>query len=508
MAPNGTCPECGTSSRQRHGWRRRRIEDFPAQGQAVWIELRVCRWRCLNSDCRRRTFSDREGAVATPYARRTSRQAQLLGHMAHAAGGTPAERLLRRLGIRVSDDTILRQLLRAAQVVPPRARIIGIDDWSWRKSQNYGTIIIDLERRAVIDVLEDRDVVTCTDWLRRHPEVEVISRDRCGLYAQAARQGAPQAEQVADRFHIVQNLRMAIEEQMNLHGRATGRALLSDADNISTAQNLLKSRLAHRKSREEIFKTISVLRQQGLTCSEIGRRTGFPRRSVAKWLQFETPPDRKRAVLKRSSAWYFEEYLKQRWENGIRSGNALLPLIQERGYEGSLSNLQRLLAGWRRAEKEEQEGPTKEDQVLAPVRDPETGHAISPVIAAALCIKPRGRFTLEQARKVEVLKEGSPAFTTMRRLAMRFNGILRGRKADPLPAWIDDAIETDLAPIVRFARTLNRDIDAVRNAIEMEWSNGQAEGQINRLKTLKRAMYGRAGPNLLRARMLPLHHTN
>ena len=182
LAPNGTCPECGTSSRQRHGWRRRRIEDFPAQGQAVWIELRVCRWRCLNSDCRRRTFSDREAAVATPYARRTSRQAQLLGHMAHAAGGTPAERLLRRLGIRVSDDTILRQLLRAAQVVPPRARIIGIDDWSWRKSQNYGTIIIDLERRAVIDVLEDRDVVTCTDWLRRHPEVEVISRDRCGLY--------------------------------------------------------------------------------------------------------------------------------------------------------------------------------------------------------------------------------------------------------------------------------------------------------------------------------------
>nr|WP_281249181.1 ISL3 family transposase [Paracoccus homiensis] len=507
MAPNGICPECGMLSSQRHGWRRRRIEDFPAQGQAVWVELSVCRWRCLNTDCSRRTFSDHDTAVAAPYARRTSRQAQLLGHMAHAAGGSPAERLLRRLGIRVSDDTILRQLLRAAQVAPPRARIIGIDDWSWRKSQTYGTIIIDLERRAVIDVLEDRDIVTCIDWLKRHPEVEVISRDRCGIYAQAARQGAPQAEQVADRFHIVQNLRMAIEEQMNLHGRPTGRALLSEADNISTAKNLLKSRLAHRKSREEIFKTIWALREQGLTCSEIGRRTGFPRRSVAKWLQFETPPDRKRAVLKRSSAWYFEEYLKQSWENGIRSGNALLPLIRERGYEGSLSNLQRLLAGWRRAEKQEQGGAINEYQILEPVRDPETGHAISPVIAAALCIKPRGKLTLEQVRKVEALKAGSKAFTTMRHLAMRFNGILRGRKADPLPAWIDDAIETDLAPIVRFARTLNRDIDAVRNAIEMHWSNGQAEGQINRLKTLKRAMYGRAGPNLLRARMLPLHHT-
>lgn len=186
----------------------------------------------------------------------------------------------------------------------------------------------------------------------------------------------------------------------------------------------------------------------------------------------------------------------------------MFTLIRQRGYEGSLSNLQRLLAGWRRAEKQEQGGPIGEYQILEPVRDPETGHAISPVIAAALCIKPRGKLTAEQARKVEALKAGSPAFATMRNLAMRFNGILRGRKADPLPAWIDDAIEADLAPIVRFARTLNRDIDAVRNGIEMPWSNGQAEGQINRLKTLKRAMYGRAGPNLLRARMLPLHHTD
>ncbi|MDZ4096811.1 MAG: transposase family protein [Paracoccaceae bacterium] len=102
LAPNGTCPGCGIRSSRRHGWRRRRVEDFPAQGKAVWIELRVCRWRCSNSNCRRDTFSDHESSVAAPFARRTSRQAQLLGHMAHAAGGSPAERLLRRLGIRVS----------------------------------------------------------------------------------------------------------------------------------------------------------------------------------------------------------------------------------------------------------------------------------------------------------------------------------------------------------------------------------------------------------------------
>ena len=294
---------------------------------------------------------------------------------------------------------------------------------------------------------------------------------------------------------------------MNLHGRATGRALLSDAAIIAAAGSLLKSRLAHRASREEIFTAIHALRSQGLSCSEIGRQTAFPRRSIAKWLQFETPPDRKRAALKPTSQWYFEEFLRQSWKDGIRTGSALFRMIQERGYEGSQSHLQRLLAGWRRAEQQPK-GRSVEHQILEQVRDPETGHAISPVIAAALCIKPRGKLTPDQARKVDALKAGAPSFATMRSLAMRFSGILRGRAADPLPAWIDDAIETDLAPIVRFARTLNRDFDAVKNAVEMPWSNGQAEGQINRLKTLKRAMYGRAGPELLRARMLPFHHTD
>lgn len=138
-----------------------------------------------------------------------------------------------------------------------------------------------------------------------------------------------------------------------------------------------------------------------------------------------------------------------------------------------------------------------------PVRDPETGHAISPVVAAALCIKPRALLTERQAKKVDALKQGSDAFAEMRRLAMRFNGILRSKKSAPLDAWIDDAIDSELIPIMRFARVLRRDINAVNNAIELPWSNGQAEGQINRLKTLKRAMYGRAGHELLRARMLP-----
>lgn len=297
--------------------------------------------------------------------------------------------------------TVLRQLKRFVQDTVPTPRVVGIDDWTWRKSQTYATIIVDLERRAVIDIRADRSVESCAKWRRQHPEIEVVSRDRCGLYAKAAIQGAPQAAQVADRSHLVQHLRQAIEEQMNMHGRATGRALLSDADNISTANHLLRSRLAHRQSREEIFKSIHELRKQGLSCSEIGRRTGSLRCSVSKWLQSEAPPDRRRATLKPTSLWCFEGALADLWAQGIRCDRDLLVEIQRQGYEGSLSHLQRLLAGRRRAERTGPAGPTDNALPLALVRNPQTGHAISPTVAAALCIKPRRKLAADQAQKVD-----------------------------------------------------------------------------------------------------------
>ena len=139
LVPKGICPDCGLKSRRRHGWRHRHLQDFPAHGDAVTVDLRVCRWRCLGSACPRGTFSDQASALARPFAHRTSRVALISSHLGHAAGGRPAERLLHRLGIRVSDDTVLRQLLRATRANAPPATIIGIDDCSWRKSQNYGT---------------------------------------------------------------------------------------------------------------------------------------------------------------------------------------------------------------------------------------------------------------------------------------------------------------------------------------------------------------------------------
>jgi transposase len=183
----------------------------------VTLRLRAGRWRCRNPGCTRRIFTERLPEAAVPFARRTHRVADVVRMIGHSAGGRPAERLMERIGMTVSDDTILRHLKRAAQGGPPlpSPRVVGIDDWAWRKGQSYGTILVDLERRVVADVLPDRSASSSATWLARHPGIEIVSRDRCGLYAEAARRGAPKARQVADRFHLLQNLREAIETQLS-----------------------------------------------------------------------------------------------------------------------------------------------------------------------------------------------------------------------------------------------------------------------------------------------------
>lgn len=386
--PVGICPDCGTRSRHRHGRRNRSLADFPIQGRTVKVKLELSRWQCRRRECKRRTFSDQLPAIAPPYAHRTSRMAEIVGLVGHRLGGRPAENLMQRLGMSVSDDTILRQLKRntPSPAQDDTIRVLGIDDWSWRRSSHYGTIMVDLEKRSVVDVLDDRSVENVKAWLQRRPSIKVVSRDRCGLYAQAAREGAPQARQVADRFHLVQNLQAAIKAQMSLCGQGNVRPILSKDAIASVRSQKHLARMAHRQSRREIFDTLHALRQRGLSYSEIGRRTGYDRRSVANWLASSAPRDRKRADLKTSSPLYFEEFLAACWKNGNRNGRHLFHDVRNRGYTGSRSNLERLLKQWRCSETpQDREGPF-DIPVSEPVRDPDTGHKVSADIAAAVAV--------------------------------------------------------------------------------------------------------------------------
>ncbi|NNW34109.1 hypothetical protein GS954_18585 [Roseobacter sp. HKCCD8198] len=190
--PVGICPDCGIRSRHRHGQRARRLTDLPNQGRTVTVRMTLTRWQCRHPKCRRRTFSDRHPAIAPPYAHRTARMAEIVGLVGHGMGGSPSERLLHRSGMPISDNTVLRQLKRnvpsAAQ--PDDVRVLGIDDWSWRRSSHYGTIMVDLEKRSAVDILDDRSVESVKTGLQKRPTIEVVSRDRCGLYAPGCRRRA------------------------------------------------------------------------------------------------------------------------------------------------------------------------------------------------------------------------------------------------------------------------------------------------------------------------------
>jgi transposase len=521
------CPICGTRSSSRHGAYIRSLQDLSAQGAPVVVQARVTRWRCLNDQCERRTFAERQLDLTAPFARRTTRMAGIVRLFGHAAGGRPSERLLARLGMPVGHTTILRHVKRGARGGTATLRVAGIDDWAWKKGMTYGTMIVDLERRQVVDVLADRSADSTAEWLRVHPEVEMVSRDRAGLYADGARQGAPQARQIADRFHLLQNFREAVERQLGGLGPPVRRkppslanddvdpmmAVTGDQPRVSEAEREILTRQGRAADRQALFDRIRALYDADLTIRDIAQELGLGLRRVQRWVRLIELPARNVMAPKPSTPAYYGAYLARRWAEGVTTVKGLLVEINRRGYTGSHSHLARFLAPWRKAMPVVTMTPANssslpETEVAIPPRmaalDPMTGRRISSLTAAALCVKPRGAMTLRQIVNVDLLKVTSEEFKTMRGLAMRFAGLLRGGDIGKLDVWLHDARHCGLHAMRSFVRKLRQDIDAVRNAILEPWSNGQVEGQINRLKTLKRAMYGRASVELLRARMMPL----
>jgi transposase len=493
-----------------HGHYWRCLGDLPCFGRPVILFVHIRRFRCGNDACSRRTFGERLPEIARPRARHTDRLRSVHHAIALAQGGNPGAHLATRIGMPVGATTLLRRLREVAPEPPLPPRVLGVDDWAWRKGSHYGTILYDLERRRRIDLLPDRKGETLAAWLKDHPGVEIVVRDRAGAYADGARQGAPQAIQVADRWHLLRNGGDALRGVLDHHHRHLDEAAQIAAASVTVepaandnapgadigpaaAPPITKAErrsLDVRQRREARFEEAVRLREQGMTMRGVARAMGLSRKTVRRWLHAGHVPTWQNANRGRSILDPFRDYLEARWTAGCRNGTGLWREIRERGFTGQSGVVRQWAAGRRRQDPAaDRAAPAKPPKAQPP----------TPRKAARLLMSEPDKLSADDRRFVTALLELSPPIARAVELAKAFSTMIKEGLADRLDDWIS-AAEKD--GFKGFAGSLRQDRDAVHAALTMPWSTGPVEGQINRLKVIKRSMYGRAGFDLLRRRVL------
>jgi transposase len=487
------CPVCGTASRRVHSRYLRKLADLPWEKLPVVILLQVRKFFCVEASCRRSIFTEQLPGTAARYSRRTYRLSEALNWITLALGGQAGARLAGRLGLLVSGSTLLRQLRRRACRAPVVApRVLGIDDWAWRKGHRYGTILCDLESRKVIDLLPDRESGTVAAWLRKHPGSRIVSRDRGGIYAQATRMATPEAVQVADRWHLLRNLSEALKNALSPHHRLLAHAAKSGTAEASTLAPSpqpsvppweLRAQQKNRVRRFSRYEEVQRLGKTGASHAAIGRQLDLDHRTVRKFLRADTFPEAQRSP-RPGIVDPYADYLDQRLEQGCGNVSQLWRELRERGFPGQLNIVRR----WLRCRRGYH--PTSANVVprKAPPRI-----SVRQTVWHILKETPSAQGYLGQLYQV------SPEIAVVARLAKDFFRIIRQRDVTALQPWFEAANMTTLAG---FARRLVRDKDAVEAALKLPWSQGQVEGQVHRLKLIKRQMYGRAGFDLLRLRVL------
>jgi transposase len=482
------CPLCGRRSRRLHSRYFRTLADSPVAGRAVQLRVQVRRFRCANPACRRRIFAERLPQLAADYARRTHDQRAALTELGFALGGSAGARLGGRLRFVGSRATILRLVHAAPTPTFPTPRALGVDDWALKRGQTYGTILVDLERRRPVDLLEDRSASGFAAWLAAHPGVEIIARDRGGAYADGARRGAPAAIQVADRFHLLMNIGDALERVLaRKHSALSGAAreidrALAAADTPSLdpahpgmpparevdgtlaaadtapgpaadtglplpplgwSKRESRDRQARRARRLARYETVVELRARGATLSEIAGQVGVSRATVRRFLRAGTFPERASPRRRPSQIVAYEPYLRRRWGEGCQNASQLWREIRAQGFPGAASLVGRYLANWRATPG--RPGPPRK-------REPAPGRPSAPPPAPTRVLSSRrARWLL--SRPDERLSEADRGYRTelLRRdaeieagyrLAEDFGRMVRERDRTALAPWLGRALES------------------------------------------------------------------
>jgi transposase len=526
-AATAVCPHCGTASDRLHSRYRRTVADLPCQGRPLALRLVVRRFRCAQADCPQSIFCERLPGLLDAHARSTSRLTETHRAIGFALGGEAGHRLAEYLDMPTSADTLLRRVKDAPDEPAPPPRYIGIDDWALRKGQRYGTILIDLERGQVLDLLPGRDGEALKTWLKEHPSVEVITRDRWAAFAQAAAEAAPQAKQVADRWHLLKNLREAVERLLARMSGAVHQALRADpaggegkpleagpsgeagaavlsrpsaaaSEDVLPTRRPLSARQQKREAKQQRrvaqYEQVQKLRAEGYSLRGIAKATGVPLKRVIRYARRDRCPDWNPGRKSRTQLDAFAAQVDAWIGRGERNAADLYRELVAQGCRASYDAVRRFVH--RRLGSTGRPGPR-----VGPLALPAAAALPSARQLSFAFIRKEEDRTEEQQRQVERLQAGDESLGEGLQLAASFAALVRKSTTGSLGDWLAKAEGAGCAEMRAFAGSLRKDESAVTAALTEAWSNGPVEGHVNNLKLIKRSMYGRAGWKLLRARV-------
>ena len=493
------CPECFKRSDSVHSCRRRRIQHLPCSGQTLWLVFSVRHWYCRNPACSRKIFA---GSLA-PFAGSHQQSSQALQNLQRQlgliAGGEAGKRAATAAGLRCSADTLLRRVINTPETKQSGAPHVGIDEWAWHRGHRYGTLIVNLDTHRPLVLLPGRDQRTLATWFRKYPEIQIVSRDRSGVYATAAREGAPQARQVADRWHLLKNIGDVLERMMYRHiplirlvaSELSPKKSPDPEPSVPAASLRRPERLKQqtRKKRHQRWTEVMALHNKGCSFREISRITGLSRVTVSRWVRSGTFPEMSTRPPKRGLLDPWREWLKEQRESGNYNASRIWREMVARGFTGSETIVRDAVAKWRKGWN---------PPVTTAVRLPS-------VSRVSRWLMP-WRITRDEenyaSRFISLMCEKEPELKIAQQLALEFYRILKTQNKSQLSSWFTRVHESGSAEFRRVAAGMEADAAAICEAISSRWSNGVVEGHVNRLKMLKRQMYGRAGFELLRQRVM------
>jgi transposase len=525
IRPSVPCPDCLCTAQRVHSRYWRTLADLPWNGVRVRLRLHSRRFFCDHRDCPRAIFTERLPGLAERYARRTVALTEVLQLLGFAIGGEAGARLAAALGLKISPSGLLTQLRRQAASTAPTPRVLGVDDFAFRKGVRYGTLLVDLERGCPIELLPDRRAETLAAWLKEHPGVEIVTRDRSAEFAKGITAGAPDAAQVADRFHLLVNLREMCERVVERHRHRLpgivlpqttrgGNTLATVASETRGRQPARCSpseeatRTARYERRQALRQQVHDLHEAGETILGISQRLDLNRSTVYRYLRQPPASGATRTRSVRSGLDAHLAYLSQRWAEGCQNAQQLWREIQERGYEGS----RKMVAVWAQHQRETPAPTTPQKYRVAStsaaaVESPSPDRGSAPRLPSTRRLtwflwREATSLSVEERETLQRIHAAAPDLALLQPLIHEFQSVLRKREVDAFHTWRERALASGLSDLQSFVNGLERDQEAIEAAIRLPWSNGPVEGQVNRLKLLKRQMYGRAKFPLLRARVL------